>query len=86
MKKISVISFLITIYISSCAPACFVKPLADKQKAVNLSVGGPLFKYSDLVVPMPLLTATYGYGIDSTLTGFGALNITSALYGMCRWR
>ena len=30
---------------------------------------------------MPFLTANYGYGIDSTLTGFASLNITSAVYG-----
>lgn len=66
---------------SSCAPSRFVKPLEKNQQAVNLSLGGPLFEYSDMVIPMPLLTAAYGYGFDSTLTGFGAVNITSALYG-----
>src|ERR1044071_5298534 len=68
-------------FLASCAPTRFVKPLNAKQKAVNLSLGGPLIDYSDLTIPMPFLTATYGYGFDSTLTGFGSLNITSALYG-----
>jgi hypothetical protein len=27
------------------------------------------------------VTATYGYGIDSTLTGFGSINVTSLVYG-----
>lgn len=30
---------------------------------------------------MPFLTATYGYGFTNSLTGFGSLNVTSALYG-----
>lgn len=65
----------------SCAPSHFVKPLNAKQKAVNLSLGGPVIDYNDVPIPMPFLTATYGYGIDSTLTGFASVNITSALYG-----
>lgn len=75
------IVFLVAIILYSCAPARFVKPLAEKQQAVNLSLGGSLFEYNNITIPMPLLTAAYGYGIDSTLTGFGAINITSALYG-----
>lgn len=67
--------------LSACAPARFVKPLEKNEQAVNLSLGGPLFEFSDMVIPMPLLTATYGYGIDSTLTGFAGANITSAFFG-----
>lgn len=78
MKKLM---YLWIFALASCAPVRFVKPLAKKQQAVNVAVGGPLFDYSNLTIPMPLLTAAYGYGIDSTLTGFGAVNITSALYG-----
>ena len=66
--------------ISSCAPSRFVKPLNKKEQVLNLSVGGPVVDYNNLPVPAPFVTATYGYGIDSSLTGFGSLNITSALY------
>ena len=65
----------------ACAPARFVKPLAAGQQAVNVSLGGPLIGYGSTTIPMPFLTAAYGYGFTSTLTGFGAVNITSALYG-----
>ena len=75
------IIFLLLLYCIACAPSRFVKPLAKKQQAVNLSVGGPIISSDDLTVPAPVLTATYGYGIDSSLTGFGAINLTSALYG-----
>ena len=73
--------FLLVAGLASCAPARFVKPLDDGQRAASLSVGGPLIKYGDATIPMPLVSAVYGYGFDSTLTGFGGLNITSALYG-----
>lgn len=79
IKKILLPISICIIY--SCSPTRFVKPLDAKQKALNLSLGGPLLDYHSLPVPMPFLTATYGYGIDSSLTGFGAVNITSALYG-----
>ena len=65
----------------SCAPARFVKPLNKKQHAANISLGGPLIKYGTATIPIPFLTANYGYGFDSTTTGFASINITSALYG-----
>ena len=65
----------------SCATSRFVKPLAKKEQALNLSLGGPLIGYGDATIATPFLTGAYGYGIDSTLTGFAALNITSAIYG-----
>jgi hypothetical protein len=80
MQKLMLVGLLI-MAIFSCAPTRFVKPLAKKQKAINVSVGGALISYGDLTIPMPFVTATYGYGIDSTLTGFGSLNITSLVYG-----
>jgi hypothetical protein len=68
-----IIAIVLLYLFSSCAPARFVKPLEKDQQAINLSVGGPLIEYGSLVIPMPLLTAAYGYGLDSTLTGFGAV-------------
>lgn len=80
MIKISFISFFL-LFIISCAPTRFVKPLDAKQKVINVALGGPLIDYNNLIIPMPFLTATYGYGFDSTTTVFGSLNLTSALYG-----
>ena len=67
--------------LTSCAPQRFVKPLEKNEQAVNASFGGVLFDYNGTTIPMPFLTAAYGYGIDKTTTGFGAVNITSALFG-----
>jgi hypothetical protein len=77
--KIVFISF--ALLLASCAPTRFVKPLAARQHAANLSFGGPLIKFGTATIPIPFLTANYGYGIDSTLTGFASVNITSALFG-----
>ncbi len=79
MRNLIIILFLF--FISSCASSRFVKPLDKKRQAVNVSLGGPLIAFKSITIPTPFLTATYGYGIDSTLTGFVALNVTSAIYG-----
>jgi hypothetical protein len=80
MKKLSAI-LLSLFLLASCSPTRFVKPLAKKQHAANLSFGGPLIKFGTATIPVPFITANYGYGIDSMLTGFASFNITSALYG-----
>jgi hypothetical protein len=80
MQRFFLIIFISSI-IASCSPQRFVKPLAKKEHAANLSFGGPLIKYGEYTIPIPFLTADYGYGIDSTLTGFAGFNITSAMYG-----
>src|SRR5437868_4497008 len=73
--------FVLCCALISCTPMRFVKPLEKKQQAANLSFGGALIKYQSATIPIPFLTANYGYGIDSSLTGFASLNITSALFG-----
>lgn len=68
-------------FVAACGPTRFVKPLEKNQQAVNLSLGGALIKKGNATIPIPFLTATYGYGLDSAITTFGSLNITSALFG-----
>lgn len=77
----STFAFLCILTFSSCSPTRYVKPLDKNQHAATVSLGGPLIKYGTATIPVPFLTANYGYGIDSTLTGFASLNITSALFG-----
>jgi hypothetical protein len=79
--RIKIFFFTTICCLFACSPAKFVKPLAKKQSAISLSLGGPLIKYGPATIPIPFLTANYGYGIDSTLTAFASVNITSALFG-----
>ncbi len=79
--KLKIFPFALLCFVYACSPTKFIKPLAKKQSAVNLSLGGALIKYGNATIPLPFLTANYGYGIDSTLTGFASVNITSALFG-----
>jgi hypothetical protein len=86
MKKhlfflISTSAHLLIFTFFSCTPVRFVKPLDKNQHAATIALGGPLIKYGAATIPVPFLTAGYGYGIDSTLTGFASLNVTSSLFG-----
>jgi hypothetical protein len=74
--------FLISALLASCAPTRFVKPLEEKQHAVNFSLGGPLVAYSGITIPIPLTTLSYGYGIKNNLTAFGSIHTTSLLFGV----
>jgi hypothetical protein len=80
-KIVSEAFFIILLFITSCSPSRFVKPLKKNQSAANISFGGPLIEFGTATIPIPFLTANYGYGIDSTLTAYASCNITSALYG-----
>lgn len=79
--RFQIITLFFICLVFSCAPTRFVKPLQKKEHAANVSLGGPLIKYGTATIPIPFITANYGYGIDSTFTGFASFNVTSALYG-----
>ena len=76
----SVAFFCLAVF-NSCSPIKYIKPLDKNQHAATVSFGGPLIEYGAGTIPIPFLVANYGYGIDSTLTGFASFNITSALFG-----
>jgi hypothetical protein len=76
-----IIYLFIVLFAYSCSPSRFIRPLERDQHAANLSFGGPLIQYDKMTIPVPFLTAAYGYGIDSSLTAYSSLNITSALFG-----
>lgn len=80
MKKLILFPLSILLF-TYCSSSKFVKPLNHKQQAASLSFGGPLIGFSNLTIPIPFLNATYGYGIDTSFTGFASFNVTSALYG-----
>lgn len=68
--------------ITACAPTRYVRPLDKGEVAIGGSFGGPLIEFAGLVTPIPFTSVQAGYGIDSTLTAFGGVGITSAMYGV----
>lgn len=72
---------LLILIVSSCAPSRFVVPLKKDQKAINVSLGGPLFKNFGPPIPIPLTTVAGGYGFRDDITGYAAIHPTALLYG-----
>ncbi|GIV27947.1 MAG: hypothetical protein KatS3mg027_1761 [Bacteroidia bacterium] len=74
------LSFLL-IFIISCAPSRFVKPLQKNEQTLSLSFGGPLINFNKIPMPIPLSTLCYAYGITNQTTSFGSIHTTSLLFG-----
>ncbi len=82
IKSVLALSFFLII-LYSCAPARYVKPLDKGQHALQVNLGGPIAKVPGIgVIPMPLSTVGYGYGLKEHLTLFGNLHTTSLLFGV----
>lgn len=65
---------------NSCSSSRFVEPLEKKQHAIGFSVGGPLINFGGTIIPTPMSSIVYGYGLDSNLTVFGGLHTTSLVF------
>lgn len=65
----------------SCTPTRYVRPLAEGEKAIQGSFGGPLLKNFGPPIPVPFITAGAGYGLKPNTTVFGNFHVTSALFG-----
>ncbi len=77
--SISIVLFL-TLF-GSCASSRFVEPLQKGEQVIALDIGGPTIEFGGGVIPIPLSSVVYANGIDTNLTVFGSLHITSLLFG-----
>lgn len=41
-----------------------------------------MITYSEMVIPAPMISLGYGYGLDTNITLFGGAHVTSALFGV----
>jgi hypothetical protein len=77
-----ILSVLLLVYLCSCAPARFVKPLQKNEKAISANFGGPLISFAGAVIPMPLTAVGGGYGINDKLTAYSNIHTTSLAFGV----
>jgi hypothetical protein len=73
--------FSFSIIISSCAPTRVVRTLKQGEKRLGGNIGGPLINYNGTVIPVPFTSVYYAQGISDTITVFGGIHTTSALFG-----
>ena len=70
------------ILVTGCSTVRYVRPIEKGTSAASLSLGGPVTQVSGNYLPLPLLSAGYGYGVTDYLSLEAALHITSALFGV----
>jgi len=79
MKYLVLITFII---LASCSGTRQVVPLKKGENTVSANLGGPLFKFSGLVIPMPLSSFAWSHGLNDTYTTTAAIHTTSMLFGV----
>lgn len=82
MNKLHTFAVLLTlaILLSACSTSRLVRPLAKKEVAIGLDLGGPIIDFAGTKIPVPLSSITAGYGIDSTFTVYGSLHTTDLAF------
>jgi hypothetical protein len=75
--------FILLLIIISCSPSRHVVPLGKKERAVSVSIGGPIVnsRTLDATVPLPMISASYAYGVSKKTTRIGAIHLTSMVFG-----
>lgn len=85
-SPIKILAFVIILVfsVSSCAPTRHVVPLGRKERAVSVSVGGPIVNRanSTIPVPIPLASVSYAYGTTKKNTRIAALHLTPIAVGV----
>lgn len=75
--------FVLILLITSCAPTRHVVPLARRERAISVSIGGPMVNNEALPIPapVPMASVSYAYGITKKTTRIAAIHLTSLVFG-----
>ena len=65
---------------TSCSTTRYVEPLEKGEISVGINAGGPLIKFGETVIPIPLSGIYAGYGYKENITIYGSLHTTSLIY------
>jgi len=76
--------FFSVVLFYSCAPTRLIRPLNKGEKVISANIGGPLFAYDNLTIPVPLTSLMYAQGITDNTSVFGSIHTTSLLFGVAQ--
>lgn len=80
-----IIFLILGLAFTSCGPARFVEPLAKRENAIAVDLGGPIVKIPGVItMPIPFTSITYGRGITNDLTLHGSWYSTAAIFGVAQ--
>ena len=83
-KYISFLSF--TAFLLSCSSSRFVEPLAKKENALSIDLGGPLVNVPGVAtMPLPFSSLTYGRGLTNNTTVYTSWHTTAAVFGVAQF-
>jgi hypothetical protein len=73
----------LALLVQSCTTTRFVKPLKEKEQAIQISLGGPMVNIPNIgSIPLPITNITYGKGVSENVTGFGSIYPSAAIFGV----
>lgn len=73
---------VVAVLFSGCSTVRYVRPIEKGASVASVSLGGPITLVGGNYLPLPLLSAGYGYGITDNLSVEAGFHITSALFGV----
>jgi hypothetical protein len=74
------------LFIVSCAPSRYVKPLEHKQLAVSGSFGGPMATIPGIAtIPLPFTSLGVGYGLKPKTTVYANWYSTASVFGVIQF-
>jgi len=65
----------VALALTGCSVAHTARPLGKGRQAVHVSVGGPIAGVGDSRTPIPLVTATYKYGVTDRLDVYAGWHV-----------
>lgn len=74
-RRLLAAAAVLAIALSGCSVAHTARPLGKGRQAVIVSVGGPLAGVGESRTPIPLVTATYKYGITDKLDVYAGWHV-----------
>jgi len=83
MKWIPVIAVLsiVSLLVTGCSASRLVNPIGSGKINVSVDAGGPIFKYGENYIPMPLSSVSAAYGLHPDLSLFAGGHATALFYG-----
>jgi len=77
----NIIIFALALF-CSCSVTRHITPLEKGEHDLSFSFGGPLIKFSGLIIPVPLTAINYGYGYTDRLSLSSGFHTTSLMFGV----
>ena len=84
-RKSLLLALPLLVWLASCAPTRYVRPLQKNELAITGTLGGSIFNNFGYPLPVPNTSIGAGYGITQKLTGYADFYPTAAAFGVLQF-